>query len=37
MEAVIFQLPPLPRLLLSLPLKKDEKTTVDNFLTVVGL
>ena len=37
MEAVIFQPLPLPDLSLPLPLTKNDKTTVDNFLTFVGL
>ena len=38
-EAVIFQPFPLPHLSLPLPLSltKNEKTTLDNFLTFVGL
>ena len=36
-ETVIFQPLPLPPLSLPLSLTKNEKTTVDNFLTFVGL
>ena len=36
-KAVIFQPLPPTYLLLPLPLTKNEKTTVDNFLTFVGL
>ena len=35
-EAVIFQLLLFPRLSLPLPLKKNEKTTVDNFFNFCG-
>ena len=35
-EAVIFQPLPLPHLSISLPLTKNEKTTVDNFFNFCG-